>query len=129
MKFGYAIVYVQDVEASLLFIEKAFGFQRRFLHESGAYGEMQTGDTLLAFAAHQLGKSNLPTGYVKADESEKPLGIEIAFVTDTVSASHAKALAAGASEVKAPELKPWGQTVSYLRCPNGLLVELCSPID
>lgn len=128
MKFGYAIVYVHDVAASLSFIEKAFGFERRCLHESGTYGELQTGETLLAFAAHQLGESNLPTGYVKADETENPLGIEIAFVTDDVSAAHTKAMAAGASEVAKPRLKPWGQTVSYLRCPDGLLIELCSPM-
>jgi lactoylglutathione lyase len=23
---------------------------------------------------------------------------------------------------------PWGQTVSYVRCPDGTLVELCTPM-
>lgn len=35
MKFGYTIVYVPDVLASVEFFEKAFGLKRRFLHESG----------------------------------------------------------------------------------------------
>jgi hypothetical protein len=32
-------------------------------------------------------------------------------------------------ELAAPVSKPWGQTVSYVRCPDGALVELCSPIS
>ena len=55
MKFGYTIVYVPDVPASLAFFEKAFGVARRFLHESGDYGELNTGETTLAFATHALG--------------------------------------------------------------------------
>jgi lactoylglutathione lyase len=51
MKFGYTIIYVPDVTASLVFFEKAFGFTRRFLHESGDYGELETGATTLAFAS------------------------------------------------------------------------------
>ena len=127
MKFAYTIIYVPDVLASIEFFEKAFGIKRRFVHESG-YGEMQTGATALAFATHELGSSNLPKGYVEASQSEVPLGMEIALVTDDVAAAHAKAIAAGAVSVKDPLLKPWGQTVSYVRCPDGSLVEICSPV-
>ena len=127
MKFGYTIVYVPDVLASVEFFEKAFGLKRRFIHESG-YGEMETGATALAFATHDLGESNLPNGYVKASHSATPLGMEIALVTNDVAAAHAQAVAHGAVSVKEPLLKPWGQTVSYVRCPDGLLVEICSPV-
>jgi catechol 2,3-dioxygenase-like lactoylglutathione lyase family enzyme len=127
MKFGYAIVYVADVNASLAFFDKAFGLKTRFSHESG-YGELDTGETTLAFATHDLGRNNLPAGYIAADASAKPLGIEIALVTDSVADAHSRAVAAGAITIKEPMLKPWGQTVSYLRCPDGTLVELCSPI-
>jgi catechol 2,3-dioxygenase-like lactoylglutathione lyase family enzyme len=127
MKFGYTIVYVPDVLASVEFFEKAFGLKRRFVHESG-YGEMDTGATALAFATHDLGASNLHGGYVKASNSAEPLGMEIAFVTDDVVAAHAKAIAEGAVSIKEPLLKPWGQTVSYVRCPDGTLVEICSPV-
>ncbi len=47
MKFGYAIIYVPDVLSSIAFFEAAFGLSRRFLHESGAYGELNTGETIL----------------------------------------------------------------------------------
>lgn len=129
MKFGYTIIYVADVEASLAFFERAFGIHRRFLHESGTYGELNTGDTTLAFASHALGAENLPGGYVAADASPRPLGMEVALVTPAVREAHDAAVSAGATEVKPPEAKPWGQIVSYLRCPDGTLVELCSPMS
>jgi lactoylglutathione lyase len=128
MKFGYTIIYVPDVAASLAFFEKAFGFPQRFLHESGDYGELETGETVLAFAAHTLGEMNFPNGYVAAHHSVQPIGMEVAFVTSVVEAAHATALSAGAQEIKAPVVQPWGQVISYVRCPDGTLVELCSPM-
>ena len=92
MKLGYTIVYVPDVAASLSFFENAFGLTRRFLHESGDYGELDTGPTTLAFASLALGHTNLPEGFVAASDSQRPLGMEIALVTDTVAAAHAEAL-------------------------------------
>lgn len=129
MKFAYTIVYVPDVSASLQFFENAFGFTRRFLHESGTYGELETGSTTLSFAAHELGEMNFSGGHVEAHASRQPLGMELGFVTDDVTVAHAKALAEGAIELSPPAAKPWGQVVSYVRCPDGTLVELCTPIQ
>ncbi|MDO8701384.1 MAG: VOC family protein [Undibacterium sp.] len=128
MKFGYTIIYVPDVDASIQFFENAFGCLRRFVHESGMYGELNTGETTLAFAAHEMGDMNFPAGHVAAHKSPQPLGMEIAFIADDVNLAHAKALKAGALELAAPQEKPWGQTVSYVRCPDGTLVELCSAL-
>ena len=128
MKLGYTIIYVPDVEASLAFFTAAFGLERRFLHESGTYGELATGETTLAFAAHELGDMNFAGGHMHADTSAQPLGFEIALVTGDVAAAHARAVAAGAREMAAPVAKPWGQVVSYVRCPDGVLVELCTPV-
>jgi catechol 2,3-dioxygenase-like lactoylglutathione lyase family enzyme len=129
MKFGYTIIYVPDVVESLNFFQKAFGLERRFLHESGEYGELDTGETTISFAAHKLGEMNFKGGHVAAHESKKPLGMEIAFVTPDVPRAHATAVNAGATELSPPAEKPWGQTVSYVRCPDGTLVELCSPMS
>lgn len=128
MKLGYTILYVSDVEASLSFFESAFGLARKFLHESGTYGELDTGSTTLSFAAHDLGDTNFPGGHVHADRSAQPLGMEIALVTSDVPAAHAKAIAAGARELSKPVTKPWGQIVSYVRSPDGCLIELCTPL-
>ena len=128
MKFGYTIIYVPDVAASLDFFTRAFGIERRFFHESGMYGELQTGETTLSFASHAMGDMNFPGGHVEAHRSAQPLGVEIGLVTPDVAAAHARALAAGATDRAAPADQPWGQTVSYLRCPDGSLVELCTPM-
>jgi len=127
MKFGYTIVYVASVTEALSFYRDAFGFETRFLHESGQYGELQTGETTLAFASHEMGAMNLGGRYQKADPAAAPLGVELAFVSDDVGAAYAKAIAAGAVAIKEPAAKPWGQVVGYVRAKDGSLIELCSP--
>lgn len=129
MKFAYTIIYVADVAASLDFYQRAFALETLFLHESGMYGELATGDTKLAFAAHDLAEHNFSGGHVRADQSEQVLGMEIGLVCEDVGLAHQRALAAGAQELSAPQQKPWGQTVSYLRCPDGSLVELCTAMS
>jgi catechol 2,3-dioxygenase-like lactoylglutathione lyase family enzyme len=126
MRFGYAIVYVREVERSVSFYERAFGLKRRFVDESGQYAEMQTGETTLAFAANELGQSNLPGGFRENDPAEPPAGLEIAFVAEDVEAAFRSALEVGATKVAEPKTKPWGQTVAYVRDPDGVLVEIGS---
>lgn len=126
MKFGYTIVYVDDVAASLAFFERAFGLERRFLHESGSFGELETGATALAFVDHATARDSVGGEYVVAAHSGLPLGIEIGLVTDDVPAAVERAVQAGATLVNAPKTKPWGQTVAYVRAPDGTLVELCT---
>src|SRR5690554_2325400 len=120
VKFGYAITYVDEVESTVEFFEKAFDMKRRFIDKDGDYGELDTGETVLAFASHSLGEANLPQGYINATTSEKPLGTEIALVTEEVKETHKSAVRNGGTEIKAPEEKPWGQTVSYVRTPSGI---------
>lgn len=126
MKFGYTIVYVPSVVDTLRFYQDAFGFETRFLHESGEYGELETGATVLAFASHAMGYLNLGGTYEKTDPAAPPLGVELAFVADDVASAYVKALAAGAVAIKPPIEKPWGQTVAYVRSLEGSLIEICS---
>jgi catechol 2,3-dioxygenase-like lactoylglutathione lyase family enzyme len=128
MRFGYTIVYVADVPAALAFYRRAFGFETRFLHESEGYGELETGGTALAFAAHAVASGNLPGGYTPLADGAKPAGMEVGFVTDDVPAAFARAVAAGATPLSPPATKPWGQTVAYVRAPEGTLVEICTPV-
>lgn len=129
MKFGYTIVYVSSVADALTFYRDAFGFETRFLHESGQYGELNTGETVLAFASHAMGELNLKGRYQKIDLNAKPFGVELAFVSNDVESAYAKAVAAGAISIKEPTKKPWGQVVAYVRSREGSLIELCSPIS
>ncbi len=128
MKFGYTIIYVPDVPAALAFYERAFGLARRFVDPSSTYGELATGETLLAFASEALPKQRGMS--VRPNRPAEPApGVEIALVTDDVSAAYAQALRAGAAAVHPAEQMPWGQTVAYVRDPSGVLVELCSPVS
>ena len=126
MILRYTILYVADVAATLTFYERAFALKRLFLHESGDYGELATGETKLAFSSvalmAQLGKT---PGKPSADA---PV-FEIAFETDDVSAAFDRAVAAGAKPVQEVRNEPWGQTTSYVSDPNGYLVEICSPVQ
>ena len=129
MRFGYTILYVDDVAGTIDFYERAFGISRRFIAEDGTYGEMDTGDTTLSFANHTLASQFIPGGYRRNDPADQPAGVEIGFVTDNVPAAWDSALAAGATAVSPPETKPWGQTVAYVRDPEGMLVEICTPVS
>ncbi len=128
MKFGYAIIYVPEVVKTIEFYEKAFGLKRKFVHESKTYAELDTGNTTLAFAyleaseADELGiRANLKT--------DSTSGFDVCFLSDDVSAAFHFAVESGATAVSSPTLKPWGQTVAFLRDLNGCLVEIASPIS
>ena len=124
MKFQYVILYVDDVVQATAFYEKAFGMTTRFIHESQAYAEMESGATTLAFAAQEMLELN--TG-IPAQTGVKNC-FEIAFTTEDVEADYARAVAAGAKEIREPQQKPWGQTVAYVQDAFGTLVEICSPM-
>jgi lactoylglutathione lyase len=126
MRFGYTILYVADVAESLDFYERALGQRRRFVHESGEYAELDTGETALALAAHQLAAANLP-GVYRADVGGARPAFEVCFVTDNVQRAFDRAITEGAESVSPPQTKPWGQDVAYIRDPDGNLVELASP--
>jgi len=127
---GYVILYVKDVPATLAFYEKAFGLARRFFHDNNgkAYGELETGAARLSFASLALAQDHLKQEVVIASPDKPPLGFEIALLTLNVSESYAQAVKAGAIPAVEPTVKPWGQTVAYVRDTNGYLIELCTPM-
>ncbi|QGZ34898.1 VOC family protein [Stappia indica] len=126
MIFRYSILYVDDVPATLDFYERAFALPRGFLHDSGDYGELATGETRLAFSSktlmRQLGKS-------PAVADAKAPVFELAFETEDVPSALERALAAGATLVQDARREEWGQTTAYVSDPNGYLVEICSPVQ
>ena len=128
MRFGYAILYVEDVEATLEFYERAFGLERRMLDDGKNYGELETGGTRLAFAASQFVRSFIPVPLADSGPQNPAPPVELGFVTEDVDSAFRQAVAAGAVTVKSPEKKRWGQTVGYVRDLNGFLVEICSPM-
>lgn len=65
MFFRYTILYVRDVKATLDFYASAFGQEQGFLHESGHFGELRTGETKLSLL-HRV------DGAVGQDRCDKP---------------------------------------------------------
>jgi lactoylglutathione lyase len=128
MLLGYVIVYVQDVAEALNFYEEAFGMRRALLHESGQFGQLETGQTSLAFTSHELGKSAVPQPYQALDASAAPVGMEITLLTREVDAAFERAVAAGAEPMSDPHDEPWGQRVCYVRDPFGTLVGIATPM-
>ena len=128
MQLGYVILMVTDVESTMSFYERAFDLKRRFIDDTKKYGEMETGQTRLAFVADDLARGMIPVDLARAGPKAAAPPMDLAFTTENVEAAHTQAMAAGAVEIKAPEKKPWGQIVSYVRDNNGFLVEICSPL-
>lgn len=129
--FGYTIFYVADVAATLGFFIDAFGFEQKFIAAEGTYGELDTGPTTLAFASIALAHANLDTagGFAPVEPTHPPVGASITLTTADVESAVQAALAAGGTPYVEPMEKPWGQTVAYIRDPNGILVEIATAMS
>lgn len=127
IKYGYTILYVEDVETTLAFYVKAFGFTQKFITPEKDYGELESGGTTLAFASYSVAEYNGIS--IEKPNSKNLLPFEITFVVDDIESAWKQAVEAGAEIIKEPTQKPWGQTVGYLRDMNGFLVEVCTKID
>lgn len=130
LDFRYTGFFVQDVPATVDFYQRAFGLGLRYLHPSQGYAELATGATLLCFVGEEfLRAADLLGGneVTCSRPGRPPLGAQIALVSHDLDRDWKCAIEAGATVVKSPEAKPWGQTVGYLQDINGVLVELCTP--
>lgn len=107
MKLTYTILYVNNVADSVAFYQKAFGIRNRFIHESGDYAEMDTGEFTLAFCAHNLARDIVKQNYLKASPDQL-IASQISFEPDNLKEAYKHALENGAKSISPPEIKPWG---------------------
>ena len=128
IKYGYTILYVENVEKIIAFYNEAFGFTQKFITPEKDYAELETGATVLAFASFSVAEYN-GIEIAKSALINKPPSFELTFVTNDIQIDFKKAIDAGAKLVKEPSSKPWGQIVAYVRDINGFLIELCTPIE
>ncbi len=127
MKFGYTIVFVDDVPKTVEFYKNAFGLESAFVNPM--FAQMQTGETTLAFGANANERKELPIAFRPNEPDTDPAGFQVSFLTDDVETAFAVAIAAGALPVVQPNKMPWGQTVSRVRDCNGVLVSIVSPFQ
>lgn len=123
VRLGYVILWVEDIERALRFYTATLGFAERARH--GDYVELDTGPTTLALVARAFVRDQLHLEVSPPGVENAEIGVVVA--RDEVAATHARAIAGGAADVQAPHEQPWGQIVSYVRDPDGHLVEICSP--
>jgi predicted enzyme related to lactoylglutathione lyase len=128
LTLGWVIVYVDDPVAVSAFYADTFGLQPEFSSPEGSYAQLATGQTKLAFASYGLADRNFPSGVRRPGAGEPPANVEITLVSERVDDAYAAALAAGCQALAAPEDKPHGQRVAFVRDPFGTLVELGTPM-
>lgn len=121
---GYVILYVETLDRAMQLYTEVFGFRER--RREGPYGELETGTTTLAlversFIAEHLLGSCPPPGQGACE-------IGIVVPRERVQATFDRAVEAGCGPVRSPAEQPWGQLVSYVRDPDGHLLEICSPV-
>ncbi|KAJ7947675.1 dessication-induced 1VOC superfamily protein [Quillaja saponaria] len=123
--FAYTVVYVKDVVKSVAFYAKAFGFNVRRLDESNRWGELESGQTTIAFTPlHQHETDNLTGKVQAARSSQERQAIEVCFDFPDVDAAYKRAVENGAVAVSKPEQKEWGQKVGYVRDIDGIVVRI-----
>lgn len=134
MKLASTVIYVADVPGSMGFYTKAFGFKVSFFDpdvqlpgrvegKSYQFGEINLPGGSVHFGTAALGELLIP-GFPPGAMSS---AVELAFYAENVEAQFESAIAAGAEALRPPEKMPWGQTISYLRSPDGTYVAICSP--
>jgi lactoylglutathione lyase len=119
-RLGYAIVFVSDLERSIVFYRDLIGLPFHFATES--YAEFETGGAKFALFA----RSQLPELIGKgapAGEAPWPQG-EVAFFVDDVDSEHDRLVQAGVAVLAPPTDRPWGERTLHVADPDGYVVEL-----
>ena len=120
LKFASAVVYADDVPATVAFYRRVIGFEPTYYDADlgfAFFGE----DQAVAIASHDAGMLMLGDGYSHA-RSNRVRGTELAFWTRDVAAAVQVAVEAGAMALTPPRVMPWGQTVAYVQAPEGTIV-------
>ncbi|WZZ19384.1 hypothetical protein YC2023_112473 [Brassica napus] len=156
--FAYTVVYVKDVAKSVEFYSRAFGHNVRRLDESHRFvhifflpqfiffliwlvvmrernlcmyrwGELESGQTTIAFTPRHQHETDDLTGKVQATHSDPERApIEVCFCYPDVDAAFKRAVENGAVAVSEPEDKEWGQKVGYVRDIDGIVVRIGSHV-
>ncbi|TXG74023.1 hypothetical protein EZV62_002602 [Acer yangbiense] len=128
--FAYTVVYVKDVAKSVDFYAKAFGHNVRRLDESNRWGELESGQTTVAFTPLHQHETDDLTGSVQSPSSGRVRqAVEVCFAYPDVDAAYKRAVENGAVAVSEPEEKEWGQKVGYVRDIDGIVVRMGSYVN
>jgi uncharacterized glyoxalase superfamily protein PhnB len=114
MQSIYPVLKYKDAHAAIDFLERAFGFERRDVHEGdgGAivHAELAFGDQLLALSSTGVGNPVFEQGAGRTT---------VYVAVDEVDSLHDRAKAAGAEIVMALEDQDYGSRDFAARDPEG----------
>jgi len=120
LQFATAVIYTDDVEATVTFYERATGLTASHYDRELGFA-MLGAEQAVAIASQAAGKLMLDAGFA-AVQSGRVRGTELAFWAEDVPAAFDAAVRAGARALTPPRLMPWGQTVAYVEAPEGTIV-------
>ncbi|XP_050214040.1 uncharacterized protein LOC126665319 [Mercurialis annua] len=124
---AYVVVYVKDVAKSVDFYAKAFGYHVRHLDNSHRWGELESGQTTIAFTPIHQHETDDLSGTVRTPHvGRERAPLEVCFAYPDVDAAYKRAVENGAVGVSEPEDKEWGQRVGYVRDLDGIVVRVGS---
>jgi lactoylglutathione lyase len=124
----FPMLWVADVPASVRFHEDGLGGVVDHAHDDGSYAEVQLGSMTLGLVAEAEARRHLPVPFRPYADTDVPAAFELYLEVPDADEVAARAIAAGATLLAPPSDKPWGRRVAYLRDPNGVVVELASPL-
>lgn len=128
MKPGYTILHCKGVPTTVDHYERTFDLSGSFMRKSNLHAEMETAETTLAFASHDMAEtSNI--AIQPNDQRQVPSRFEIVLIDDDIPAASKHALANGAIAVTSPETMSCRQVVAYVRDMDSCLVELATPMS
>jgi lactoylglutathione lyase len=128
MEFGFTIIFVEDVAATVTFYQVAFGIEPAIV--TPMFAALKTGPTTLAFGANSNERAELgdKVTYQNNTIANDAAAVQVSFVSADVQSDFDRAVAAGATPIIEPNTKPWGQTVSRVRDCNGVLIGIVSAL-
>ncbi|EEF31015.1 uncharacterized protein LOC8281881 [Ricinus communis] len=128
--FAYTVVYVKDVARSVDFYARAFGYHVRRLDDSHRWGELESGQTTIAFTPIHQHETDDLSGTVRTPHfGRERAPIEVCFAYADVDVAYKRAVENGAAPVSEPEEKQWGQRVGYVRDLDGIVVRMGSYVS
>ena len=89
---------------------------------------METGATALAFASNRFAAMHMPAPIRESDPDEPAPGFTVSFRSNDVAADYERAIGAGATALSPPTVQTWGQTTACVRDPDGVMIEIGSPL-
>ena len=114
MQSIYPVLKYRDAHAAIDFLERAFGFERRQVHEGdgGAivHAELGVGDEVIGLSSTGVGNPVFEQGVGRTT---------VYVVVDEIDRLHDRAKAAGAEIVMAPEDQEYGSRDFAARDPEG----------